>query len=175
MAAELRQAVSRWLAAENGGDEASADAALAEVFGELPEPPASRGLTARIVRAAAKAPVAAGRRRLRSTGRRAATIGGILAGAAAGLYLLIRVLLPLLVGAFVRAITLLLNAVLWMSVGFSTGLDLWTMLARAGRWAGAALTTPQVAVTLVVVEVIGGLALYVIQRLLASERESSRP
>lgn len=175
MAADLRQAVSHWLAAEHRTDEAAAEAALAVVFGAMPPGTAPRGLTPRIVRAASQVTLGAGRRPLRSTRRRALKIGGALAGAGAGAYLIVSVLLPVLVSGFVRLIGLLLDAILWVSVGVSSGLDFWTMLARAGRWAGAALTTPQVAITLVLVEVIGGLALYLIQRLLASEKESSRP
>lgn len=175
MAADLHQAVSRWLAAEHRTDEAAAEAALAVVFGVMPAVAAPRGLTARIVRAASQVSLGAERRPLRSTRRRAARIGGIVVGAGAAAYLVVSLLLPVLVSGFVRLIGLLLDAILWVSVGISSGLDFWTMLARAGRWAGAALTTPQVAITLVIVEVIGGLALYLIQRLLASEKESSRP
>ncbi|HEY7791581.1 MAG TPA: hypothetical protein VIC33_13780 [Vicinamibacterales bacterium] len=175
MAADLRDAVSRWLAAEHDTDEAGAEHALSLVFGALPSTAAPPGLATRIVRTAQGVTLATGRRPLRSTRRRAVRIGSVVAGIGVAAYVAVRLLLPLIVSGFVRGIGLLLHAVLWMSVGFSTGLDIWTMLARAGRWAGAALTTPQVAITLVLVEVIGGLALYVVQRMLASEKESSRP
>jgi hypothetical protein len=175
MAADLHLAVSYWLAAEHRTDEPAAEAALAAVFGAMPAVAVPRGLSARIVRAAGRVSLGAERRPLRSTRRRAARIGGALVGVGAGAYLTIGLLLPVLVSGFVRLIGLLLDAVLWVSVGVSSGLDFWTMLARAGRWAGAALTTPQVAITLVIVELIGGLALYLIHRLLASEKESSRP
>lgn len=174
MSDELHLAVERWLAAERTGDEPAADVALALVFQALPavEPPA--GLTARVVAAARRATVRADRRALRPGWRRPAQVVGGAAAAGGGLYLLWRLLLPLIIDAFVRGVTWLLDGVLWVSVSLSAGLDFWTLLARAGHWIGVAITTPRVAVTLVGVEVVGGLALYAVQRILASEKESSR-
>ncbi|HVC20092.1 MAG TPA: hypothetical protein VNE16_08450 [Vicinamibacterales bacterium] len=174
MSDELHLAVGRWIALERKGDEAGAEGALALVFQALPDPEPSAGLTARSVAAARRATPAPARRALRSGWQRATRLGlGTTAGLI-GLYVLGRELLPLLVTAFVRGVALLLDGVLWVSVSLSAGLDFWTLLAHAGRWVGVVITTPRVAVTLVVIEVIGALALYVIQRVLASEKESSR-
>jgi hypothetical protein len=106
MAVDLHQAVSRWLAAEHRTDEAAAEAALTHVFGAMPAIAAPRGLTARIVRAACQVPLGAERRPLRSGRRRAARIGGILTGAGAAAYLVVRLLLPVLVSGFGRLIGL---------------------------------------------------------------------
>lgn len=171
---DLREAVSRWLGAERSEDEGRAEAALAAVFETLPPVAVSPALTGRIVQAARAATVGADRTALRPGWRRPAQIASGIGAGAVIAYLGIRVLLPLLVTGFVKLVGGLLDGVLWMSVGLSAGLDIWTMLARAGRLVGAALATPKVAVTLVVIEAVGGVALYLIQRLLTSEKESSR-
>jgi hypothetical protein len=174
MGEDLRGAVSGWLAVEQSADEGRADAALTAVFQALPATAVPASLAGRVLRGTRTVQLSAGRMRLRPGWKRPAQVAGVAAGGAALIYLIVRTLLPLLVTLFVKLVSGLLDGVLWMSVGLSAGLDVWTMLARAGRLIGAAVTTPRVAVALVVIEAVGAGALYLIQRILTSEKESSR-
>src|SRR4051812_14497858 len=88
----------------------------------------------------------------------------------AGAYLL----LPAAVRLFVRALLLTVNGCVWLAASLSSGTDGWTIASTVGRAAASALSTPQVSGGIAGLVLVGGLALYGLQRLLGSEEESSR-
>jgi len=101
---------------------------------------------------------------------RLAGLGTVAAATAAGVFLV----LPLAVRAFVRAIVLTSTACVWFAGSLGAGVDLWTIVTTIGRSAAAALVSPQALAAIGGLLVIGALALYGLQRLLGSEKESSQ-
>ena len=104
--------------------------------------------------------------RLRLAGVGIVTVVGTMAAA--------YVLLPAAVWLFVRALTLTVNGCVWMAASFSSGTDGWTILTTVGRAAASAISTPQASAIIAALVVVGGAALYGLQRILGSEEESSQ-
>jgi hypothetical protein len=88
----------------------------------------------------------------------------------AGAYLL----LPAAVRLFVRSLMLIVNGSVWLAASLSSGTDGWTVASTVGRAAASTLSTPQVSGFVALLVLVGGLAVYGLQRLLGSEEESSR-
>ncbi|HEY7172851.1 MAG TPA: hypothetical protein VH417_18495 [Vicinamibacterales bacterium] len=88
----------------------------------------------------------------------------------AGAYLL----LPAAVRLFVRSLMFIVNGSVWLAASLSSGTDGWTIATTVGRAAASALSTPQVTGFIAVLVLVGGIAVYGLQRLLGSEEESSR-
>jgi hypothetical protein len=88
----------------------------------------------------------------------------------AGAYLL----LPAAVRLFVRSLMLIVNGSVWLAASLSSGTDGWTIATTMGRAAASTLSTPQVSGFIAVLVLVGGIAVYGLQRLLGSEEESSR-
>ena len=82
------------------------------------------------------------------------------------------VVLPVAAWAFVRALTGTLNGCIWLAASISSGTDAWTIVQTVGRAAAGAFVTPQVSGAIVTLVVVGGLALFGLQRLLGSEEDS---
>ena len=82
------------------------------------------------------------------------------------------VVLPIAAWAFVRALTGTLNGCIWLAASISSGTDAWTIVQSVGRAAAGAFVTPQVSGAIVMLVVVGGLALFGLQRLLGSEEDS---
>jgi hypothetical protein len=97
-----------------------------------------------------------------------AIVGIVAAGA--GTFLL----LPLLIGWFVRGLELTVNACVWLAASLGAGVDAWTIASSVGRAAAAALVTPRALGIIAGLVLIGAVALYGLQRLLGYEEESSR-
>ena len=114
------------------------------------------------------------RRRLDGPATRLARIAGValvgLGFAAAALF----VLVPLLGRAFVRTIELMVAACVWLATSIGVGLSFWDVLATIGRAAAGGLTTSAASVILGVLVLVGIVALYLLQRLIESEEESSQ-
>ena len=62
----------------------------------------------------------------------------------------------------------------WVVQAFADGLDMWTILVRAGGSLGAALATPRVTLALVGAELVGVAALYGLHRVLMLEKEKTK-
>ena len=62
----------------------------------------------------------------------------------------------------------------WLAASLSSGTDSWTIAATVGRAAASVLSTPQVTGFVAVLVLVGGLAVYGLQRLLGAEEESSQ-
>lgn len=84
------------------------------------------------------------------------------------------VLLPVAVWAFARVLTLTLNGCVWLAASISSGTDVWTILQTVGRATLGTLGTPQVSGVIAALIVVGALALFGLQRLLASEEDARR-
>jgi hypothetical protein len=67
----------------------------------------------------------------------------------------------------------LVRGFVWVVLAFSEGLDLWSLLAEAGRVISSAVFTPEAATALVIIELAGALAFYILNRVLAREKETS--
>jgi hypothetical protein len=83
-------------------------------------------------------------------------------------------LLPAAVWLFVRALTATVNGCVWLVASLSSGTDAWTIVVIIGRAAASALATSQASGIIAGLVLVGGLALYGLQRLLGSEEESSQ-
>jgi hypothetical protein len=112
-----------------------------------------------------RAPSRPSTRAVRAAGVAVASVAGT---AAAG-YLV----LPLALRVFVGGLMWTLDACVWLAASLSAGADTWTIVSAVGRAVGGALTTPQASVAIGTLVVLGGLALYLLQRLLGSDEESS--
>ena len=81
------------------------------------------------------------------------------------------VLLPLAARAFVRGLVLLASGCVWLATSLSTGVSAWTLASAVWTGAASTLATPAASAALWSLVVLGGLALYWLQRLLGSEGE----
>jgi len=80
--------------------------------------------------------------------------------------------LPIAAWAFVRALTMTLNGCIWVAASISSGADAWTIVQTIGKAAAGTFVTPLVSGLIVMLVVLGGLALFGLQRLLGSEEDS---
>lgn len=170
---EMHDRLHRWLAAEGGGDDAAAEAALAAVFQRLPAPAPRAGFAQRVLVAAGKAsPVAAAPpRAVRwAVAAMLAVVGSVL------------VLLPIWFGK-------LLESLGYSRFGLAEAMEsLAEAVSSASHWLAEALTavhkasvltdslsmvldTPQAAAAAVAGVAVASLALRLLAQLLARERK----
>lgn len=83
-------------------------------------------------------------------------------------------LLPLAVRALVRLLQLTVSGSVWFAASLGTGADWWTIGASIARAAAAALVSTEAFVVVLGLVVVGGAAVFGLQRLLGAEQESSR-
>jgi hypothetical protein len=69
----------------------------------------------------------------------------------------------------VRGLVLLPRAGVWLFIALQEGADWWSIAGRIGAALAQMLTTSQVALTLIALELVGAAALYGLQRLLRDE------
>jgi hypothetical protein len=81
------------------------------------------------------------------------------------------VLLPLAARGFVRGLVLLASGCVWLATSLSTGMSAWSLTMAIWQEAAASLATPAVSAVFWGLVVLGGLALYGLQRLLGLEEE----
>jgi hypothetical protein len=74
-----------------------------------------------------------------------------------------------MVAGAARALVLLLDTGVWMSVAMQEGVDWWSVAGRASAVIGQTLFTPRVMSGLIGLELLGAAAFYVLQRLLKDE------
>ncbi len=82
--------------------------------------------------------------------------------------------LPIAAWAFIRALTATLNGSVWLAAAIGSGADPWTIVTTVGSAAADIMATPQVSVGIAALVIVGGLALFGLQRLLGAEEDSSR-
>ena len=107
-------------------------------------------------------------------GARYARLAGL---AVAGLSLVIAaafLLLPLVGRAAVRSLELLVAACVWLANSIGAGVSIWDVVGTIGWAALGSVLSPKGSLVLAVLVVIGIVALYLLQRLLESEEESSQ-
>jgi hypothetical protein len=105
---------------------------------------------------------------------RAARLTGFVIVSVAVFAAAVFLLLPLAARGFVRGLELTVNASVWLAASLSTGANAWTILKTVGQAVGAALISPQAFAVVGALVLVGGVALYGLQRLLGSEEESRR-
>src|SRR5438552_14200120 len=104
---------------------------------------------------------------------RGARAAGMAVVGVSGVVVAAYLVLPLALRMFVSGLMLALNASIWLAASLSAGADAWTIVSALGRAVGGALTTPQASVAIGALVILGGLALYLLQRLLGPDEESS--
>jgi hypothetical protein len=103
---------------------------------------------------------------------RLARLGAALVGTAAGLalaYLLVVYVGAALLSGLAAALALLPRAFVWLVLALQDGADGWAIAGRVASSLASALSTTEVASSLIALELIGAAALYVLQRLLRDE------
>lgn len=105
---------------------------------------------------------------------RAWAAGAVALATTAGVCVLAIAALPLGARLFVEAIELAARAAVWLVLAFQGGLDVWGVLVALGRRVAALLVTPRVTLALVAIELVGAVALYALQRLMVSDKESHK-
>ena len=167
------RSVETWLAAEYRSDDTAADEALKDLIRVLPAPTLPAGFAGRVMAAAAlDGIVRAPTRRGWSgpTTRLLAWCGGGVAVLVVTLFFLG----PLLVRQAARLLNFSVQGFVWIVRGLEGGLDAWSVIAEIGRVVGASLTTPQVSLSVVLLELVGVVALYTLHRVLSNDTESTR-
>jgi hypothetical protein len=163
-----RTSTEQWLSSEQQGLDDAADAAFAQVFAALPPVDPS----ADFIQRACEAAWVARRRERRITGfaALAACVAMVVTGAA--VYWTFG--LP---GGWVAAsiATLVTNSAVSFIVAINTAVQWWFATVRAGNLVAGIMATPQSAVVLLGIELIGVGALYMLQRLLRAEPQMRGP
>jgi hypothetical protein len=161
----------RWLTAEAAGDEMRAEAAFVAFFARFPRLAPAADFAERVL---AAAPVAARRTAPALWGWRWAIASALaMTGVAAWLLPALR-WLPLEIprlSEIVKTAAMVTGALVeW----FEVGVAVWGFLLRFGRWVTVAVQAPEIAAGLAGSAVIGAVALYTLNHLLALERRSWR-
>ena len=108
---------------------------------------------------------------MRTKGR-LARFGAALVGTAAGLalaYVLVVYVGAALLSGLAAALALLPRAFVWLVLALQDGADGWAIAGRVASSLASALSTSEVAFSLIALELMGAAALYVLQRLLRDE------
>jgi hypothetical protein len=167
---DLTRTYRRWLAAEDTERDDDADAACRALFVAVePEQRVAPDFTARTMKAFAAA-TERDARRARQT--RAALAASGVAGAVTALYFGGGLAVSLLSAAFLGLLNLVIGAVVGVASGAQTGADFWGVLGGIGRAISAFVSNPTVTVAMVALQGIAIGALFALQRLLESDRES---
>ena len=158
-----RDALERWLAAEDSGSDDAADAACAHVFAAVPKVEAPPAFVQQAVTAAWRWRVR--RRRMVMLGSAAAVV--LVTGAAIVGY----GVAPQLAAALIKTFALVSGRALpWLVAYTTVAMDWWWTLARVGGIVATALITQARAVAVVGVELVGILAFYALQRIAGAGR-----
>ena len=170
MTEDLTRAYRRWRAAEEAARDEEADAACQALFAELtPEQHVAPDFTARTMTAFAAATAQQARRARRT---RAAMAASAMLGLATTVYFGGGVAVSMLSAGLLGLLNLLVGAVVGIASGAQTGADFWGVLGGIGRAISAFVSNPTVTVAMVALQGIAIAALFALQRLLQSDRES---
>ena len=167
------RSVETWLAAESRSDDAAADGALKDLIRVLPAPAPPAGFARRVMAAAARDGIVRTPARRGWSGPTARLLAWCGGGAAALIVTLV-FLGPLMVRGAARLLNFSVQGFVWIVRGLEGGLDAWSLMAEIGRVVGASLTTPQVSLSVVLLELVGVAALYTLHRVLSNDTESTR-
>ena len=165
-------AIAAWLTtAEAGADDERSERALRDLLGLLlvPSPPVD--FREAVMTASVRdgiVPTPSSRGWFQGPVRVAAWFAAALAVTVGGLV----VVGPLVVRQMVRLLNLSVQGFVWIVGGLEGGLDAWSLLVEIGRALGTTLTTPQVSMSVVMIELVGAAALYALLRVLSLDRES---
>jgi hypothetical protein len=77
-----------------------------------------------------------------------------------------------ILSALARGVALLPRAIVWLFLAFQQGADWWSIAGRVGAILADTITTSQVGLALIALELVGAAALYGLQRLLRDEARS---
>lgn len=168
------KSLDRWFAAEAANDDQEAEAAFGALLASVPRLTPGAGFTERVLWAALPAPAPARRGFLAVWGWKVATLGAlVLAGFSAALLPLAR-WLPVEAPSFGTVVKGWASALAWAAEWLDAGIAAWGFLARIGGALGTAAATPEIASALLATALVGGLALYSLNHLLAIERRTWR-
>ena len=148
--------------AEDGEDDAAADAAFLAVMSMLPRVEPAPDFAART--GARLSRVNARRRAIAFVARAAATVLISAASVAAAYWLL-----PVVAHAGVQAVVMLTGGIVSLVSAIGGGMTWWSLAARVMDAVGQSLATPRTTAVIVGIECVAGAALYMLHRLLGSE------
>ena len=168
---DASRSLNRWLADEQAGRDAEAEAEFERLLRAIPRPTPAADLEHRIWRATRVVRLG---RSLPPRLWRVAAFPGAVAAAALALYLVADALIPLVARGLVRVVNGSVHGFVWVLLALGQGLDTWSILVVIGRAMAAVLTSPSVMTSLLALEVAGALAFYALQRVLAREKEISQ-
>ena len=164
-------AIAAWLTTEEVADDERSERALRDVLGLLPVPTPPADFHEGVMTASVQdgiIPTPSSRGWFQGPVRVAAWFAAALVATVGGLI----VVGPLLVRQMVRLLNLSVQGFVWIVGGLEGGLDAWSLLVEIGRALGTTLTTPQVSISVVMIELVGAAALYALLRVLSLDRES---
>ena len=160
----------RWRAADESGRDDDADWAFKTVFRTaMPSEPVSADFTKRTMEALAAA-TAREARRARYT--RAGVVSASVVGGAAAVYFGTGWAISLLSTVFVGLLNLVIAFIVRGAGAVETGAGFWAVLGSLGRAVAAFVSDPQVTVAILAIQAVAIAALFALQRLLGSDRES---
>jgi hypothetical protein len=163
-----RRDAEEWLASEQEGQDDAAEGALTRVFQALPRIEPRADFADQVVRAAWR--VKGSRRPTRRLAQLAAALLVTVAGVAIGYAALDYAgtwILEAVAGAASRGVIRFVGLV-------RVGVTSWSVVAGVGNGVGTALATPENATAVLVMELLGILALFGLQRLLPDTPTSGR-
>ncbi len=169
---DVERALHRWIAADQADLDAEADGAFRAVFQVMPRRAPRPGFANRVAVAVGTLVRPVGHSTPWSWSRRAAAAALAVIGTAS-MYFATVALAPIIARRLGALVSASARGFVWVVMHLESGLDLWAILAEAGRAIGAAIATSQVASGLVAIELVGVVALYALHRLLTLEKESS--
>lgn len=169
---EASAAVVEWLDAEAAADDAGSEMALRRLLGALPKPAPPTNFGEQVLTAGVRDGIMPAPTRSWS-GRPARVLVWALV-VIAGTVGLAVALGPLVLRQLARLLNFSVQGFVWIVGGLERGLDAWSLLVELGRAVGATLATPQVSISVVMIELVGVAALYALLRVLSLDRESTR-
>lgn len=170
---DVERALRRWIAADQADLDAEADGAFRAVFQVMPRQAPRPGFVNRVAAAVGTLARPVGGRSTPWSWSRRAAVAALAVIGTASMYFATVALAPIIARRLVALVSASVRGFVWVVMQLQSGLDLWAILAEAGRAIGAAIATPQVAIGLVAIELVSVVALYALHRLLTLEKESS--
>ena len=165
--ASLRQ----WMQDELSDRQGAAEERFRVLATGLPRVVAPQGFEMRVLAVVGAAQTSASARSSIST--RLARVAVVILSVTLAVYGAVA-LAPWVATQFVSLLNVATRGFVWAVQAADSGLDVWTIVARAGRTIGSAIAAPSVTLTFVGVELVGVAALYALHRLLKFDKETSR-
>jgi len=168
----LIRSYRRWQDAETSGHDDDADAAFANVFRSVAEErDVSPRFTAETMETVA---AAAARDAVRARRVRTMVVPAIVVAALVAVYFGAGLIVSAFSATVVWLVNLMIGTIVWVANGMQSGPEGGSIMTSLGRAAAAVIANPAVTITILAIQACAMTALFVLQRLLGSDRESFR-